>query len=72
MSAADPSPVVLLSKGSGFFRVVTRPPEALPADWHRPSTFTAFCLATDTARLLSLATGWAIIDETQPKGGGHG
>lgn len=71
MTAVDPSPVVVLSKGSGYFRVVTRPPEALSSDWHHPRTFTAYCLASDTARLLSKVTGWPIVDETQ-KGASHG
>jgi len=64
MSAADPSPVIVLSKEPGYFRVVTRPPGALPANLHRPTTYTAYCLASDAARFLSKATGWAVIDET--------
>lgn len=71
MSIANPSPVVVLSKGSGFFRVVTRPPEALPADWHHPRTYTAHCLASDAAVLLSKVTGFPVVDETQ-KGASHG
>lgn len=71
MSAVDPSPVVVLSKGSGYFRVVTRPPEALPADWHHPRTYTAYCLASDAAALLGKVTGWPVVDETQ-KGASHG
>lgn len=65
MSAVDPPPVVVLSKGSGFFRVVTVPPEALPADWHHPRTFTAYCLASDAAALLGKVTGWPVVDMTQ-------
>jgi hypothetical protein len=72
MDAVDPSPVVVLGKGSGFFRVVTRPPEALPADWHHPRTYTARCLACDAAALLGKVTGFPVVDETQPKGSGHG
>lgn len=69
MTADDPSPVVVLSKGSGYFRVVTRPPEALPAGWHHPRTYTAYCLASDAAALLGKVTGWPVIDETPKKGG---
>lgn len=65
MGAVDPSPVVVLSKGSGYFRVVTRPPEAMPPDWHHPRTFTAYCLASDAADLLGKLTGWPVVDETQ-------
>ena len=65
MSAADPSPVVVLSKGSGYFRVATLPPEALPADWHHPRTYTAHCLASDAAKLLGKVTGWPVVDETR-------
>ena len=65
MPAADPSPVVVLSKGAGFFRVVTAPPEALPADWHHPRTYTAHCLASNAAALLGKVTGFPVVDETQ-------
>lgn len=68
MSAADPSPVVVLSKGSGFFRVVTVPPEALPADWHHPRTYAAHSLASDAAALLAKVTGFPVVDETQKRG----
>ncbi len=64
MSAADPAPVIVLSKGSGFFRVATQPPEALPHDWNRPKSYTAHANAADAARLLALATGWPVIDQT--------
>lgn len=70
MAEVDPSPVVVLSKGSGYFRVVTRPPEALPAGWHHPPTYTAHCLASDAAALLGKVTGLPVVDETQ-KGSSH-
>lgn len=65
MSTADPSPVIVLRKGSGYFRVATLPPEALPADWHHPRTYTAHCLASDAAKLLGKVTGWPVVDETR-------
>ena len=47
-----------------FLRVVVSPPEALPANWSAPSTFTAAPIARMAAKLLSEATGMPIIDQT--------
>lgn len=48
-----------------FLRVVVSPPEALPASWSAPSTFTAAPIARMAAKLLADASGLPIVDTTR-------
>lgn len=54
-----------IRKDGPFLRVVVSPPEALPANWSAPSTFTAAPIARMAAKLLSEASGLPIVDETK-------
>ena len=66
----DPQPVIVITKGDGYFRVQFRNSALSPIDFNRPRTFVEHGGATDTAKLLGTATGWPVIDETR-KGGGN-
>lgn len=53
-----------IRKDGPFLRVVVLPPEALPANWSAPSTFSSAPLARMSAKLLSEASGLPIVDQT--------
>lgn len=56
-----------ISKDGPLLRVVVSPPEALPANWSAPSTFTAAPIARMAAKLLADVSGLPVVDRT--KGG---
>jgi hypothetical protein len=57
-------PYIEVRKDGPFFRVVVLPPDALPANWHGPSTFSSAPLARISARLLAQASGLPVVDQT--------
>lgn len=67
---SEPKPVIVITKGEGYFRVQFRDSALSPIDFNRPRTYAEHGGAADTARLLAKTTGWPVIDETQ-KGRGN-
>lgn len=59
-------PHIAIEREGPLFRLAIMPPDALPAGWSRPETFSSRPLARMSARILADATGWPIIDQTKP------
>lgn len=53
---------IAIVRDGPFIRVTVIPPEALPANWSRPETFSSLPLARMGARLLADASGLPIVD----------
>lgn len=57
-------PHINIQRDGPFIRVVVLPPEALPANWSAPSTFTSLPMARMSAKLLAEASGLPVVDQT--------
>jgi len=57
-----PDPHISIQRDGPFIRVVVLPPDALPANWSAPSTFSSAPLARMSAKLLASASGLPIVD----------
>lgn len=63
--SAPPEPAIIITKESGFFRVLVRPPGHLQSPGlHRPSTYASHLSASNEAALLFELTGLPVIDQT--------
>jgi hypothetical protein len=63
---------VHLSRDKGIYRVRVLPPDAAPSVPIAAETHVGYLSAQTAAATVGKLLGFPIIDETLPKGGGHG
>lgn len=61
------APQICIERDGPTFRVVVTPPDALPAGWSRPETFSSSPLARMSAKLLAEASGFPVVDLTRAR-----
>lgn len=55
-------PHIAIERDGPLFRLAILPPDSLPDGWSRPETFSSRPLARMSARILSEATGFKVVD----------
>ena len=58
-------PHIAIEREGPLFRLAILPPDALPAGWSRPETFSSHPLARMSAKILAEATGMVIVDHAR-------
>lgn len=61
------SPSIHIRRDGPMWRVLVVPPDALPPSFSIPSTFLAASVARMSAKVLSDATGWTVLDSTEAR-----
>lgn len=60
-----PAPQIQIESDGPTYRVLVIPPDALPSNWSRPSTYASRPIAALGAKMIGDALGWPVVDLTK-------